>query len=33
MQASQWNTRHLWLAGCVTFLVVMLAFIAVLHRF
>ena len=32
-QSSQWNTRHLLLAGCVTFLVVMLTFIAVLHRF
>jgi serine/threonine-protein kinase len=30
---SQWNSRQLLLAGCVTFLVVMLTFIAVLHRF
>ena len=31
--ATLWNWRRLFLAGCVTFLVVMLTFIAVLRRF
>jgi serine/threonine-protein kinase len=31
--ASPWSSWRLVLAGCVTFLVVMLTFIAVLHRF